>query len=358
MVARAGALTDTPPVTAITCPRCGGTPDPEGGPGRLARCAFCHVLGTIELGGAPPALAADVAVTPGVLPGLLAAERERRGLAAWTIASHELVYVPYWRVDCTVIAHVTGTRQRRTSFIESRRDEHGAREIVRTERDDGPEHVDREVVRATRIFVSACPLDEYGLPTLDRARQRPGDLGLGKLDDGALRVFHPALRDAGRVLDPLVGGAAALDEADAVLAGVRDALTAGLDPGATARSHVLSREPALVYYPVYLCEIAASWARGSAAIDAVSGAIVALRLPPGMEVAGDPGAVGARTGARLAYLAGWLPASFLHLALFPPALFRGPGDLRFRGFVAGCALAGLWLAWRWARRLDGVAEGA
>ncbi len=356
MVALAEALTDTPPVTAITCPRCGGAPDPEGGPGRLARCAFCRVLGAIDLGGAPPALAADVAVTPGVLPEILAAERERRGLAAWTIASHELVYVPYWRIECVIVARVQGTRTRRATFIESRRDEHGAREIVRVEHDDGPEAVDREVVRATQVLVSACPLDEYGLPTLDRNRQLPGELGLAKLDECALRVFHPALRETGRVLDPLVDDAAALHEADAVLAHSREALTAGLEPGATQRSHVLTRDAALVFYPVYLCEVAAAWAHGSLAVDAVTGAVVALRLPLGMEGTGDPGAAAARSGARLAYLAGWLPASFLHLALFPPELFRGPGDMRFRGAIATLALAGLSVAWRWARRIDGVPE--
>ena len=35
-------------LAAIRCPRCGGTPEPSGAPGRLARCGSCGTLGRIE----------------------------------------------------------------------------------------------------------------------------------------------------------------------------------------------------------------------------------------------------------------------------------------------------------------------
>jgi hypothetical protein len=342
-------------IAVVRCPQCGGTPDPGGGPGFLARCSSCRVLGRIVTpGGDAPALACLPAVTRGVLPEILDAEAATRGAPAPRLTRGELLFVPFWRATAVIAGRLRGRREHFETVIRRGIDENGTvsymQEVVRS----GEEQVDREVQQVKTVLVSACPLEELGLPTLDRERQMPGRLGLSRagVQGAQVVVFHPELRREGTTLDPLVRRPQAQAEVDAVLARACAGLGGGMLE-ATVTAEVLSCTIGLFYYPVYACEVLAPEGAGSACIDGVNGDVIALRLP-------DEGPRVRRMERQFMVVAGlllgFLSAGLARAAVFLPPALRGPDDapLRARLLAAGLflgagALVGLV---RLARRLD------
>jgi len=217
---------------ALSCPRCGGSPDPEGGPGLLARCASCGVLGRIEGDEAHGQVVVPATLAAGDALDRLAAVLSERALGELAVERHELVYVPYWRIETTLAGRIEGERRVVVEEIKQVFDEQGARRPIVRRRDDGIEKVVKEVQELHVALVSACPLEEFGLPALDRKRQMAGELGVRRRADllGPLVVFTPALREAATVLDPIVGRERAQEEARAIVARRAEGLAAGLEP--------------------------------------------------------------------------------------------------------------------------------
>ena len=120
--------------------------------------------------------------------------------------------------------------------------------------------------------------------------------------------------------------------------GLTDLLELAVDmlDGAELTSAVLSRDICLLYYPVYLLRFQVGQIRGTAAIDATTGAVVSSRCPDAGVRAHDRRVIG------LAALAsGFLIGSIAHVALFPPQIL-GAGDtggFRARLLIVACLLA-------------------
>lgn len=313
---------------AVVCPRCGGAPDPEGGAGLYARCSHCGILGRIETSLGGPALAVAPAVLPGALAAIVDAASGVRGTPA-ALRESTLVWLPFWRIEHVVVGRIQGQRHRRRKVLERGLDEEGRAVIEERTIDDGVENVDREIQRVHVALVSGCPTEEYGVPTLDGSRQMPGRLGVARPLDrlGGALVFHDGLRAMGRVFAPLVGREHALAEAEKVLAGARAGFTAGLCEGARAESIVLTQETMLLYYPVHLCTLEG----GSAAIDAVTGDVVALLLP----APGDVPVLERRMIAMGALVAGFVGASIVRAGVVLPAVLAGPGEAGLRARLVG-----------------------
>jgi hypothetical protein len=324
---------------AIACPRCGGTPELDGASGALARCGSCGVLGRID----DPEGRQRLAVLPGVSEesswlSLEQALRER-GAGAARRERAELLFVPYWRIETTVAGRVEGRRIARQQVIERVRGDDGTPIVMRREIEGPPEPVRKEIQKIHRAFIAGCPLEEYGLPTLDRHRQMPGRLKVKRRLDrlGEVVPFHPALRKEATVLDPIVTRRRAVEEADLVLGGWRDGLTRELLDGARSDTEQLDRSVVLLYYPVHLLRFALGERRATATADATDGTLVSLRLPAESSAKSDR-----RLVALLGLAAGCLSGAALRLALLPPALFAGAdaASLRARLLVAALVLAG------------------
>ncbi len=326
-------------IAVLRCPQCGGTPDPGGGPGLLARCGSCRVLGRIVTpASSTPALAFLPAVTRGALPEILDAESATRGAPAPRLTRGELLFVPFWRATAVIAGRVTGRRERFERVLRRDIDENGAVTYVQDVVRDGAQDVDREVQQVKTVLVSACPLEEIGLPTLDRERQMPGRLGLPRAGASGAQVvvFHPGLRREGTTLDPLVRRAEAQAEVDAVLARACAGLGGGMLDAAVA-AEVLSCTLGLVYYPVYACDVLGEDGAGSACVDGVTGDVIALRLPDeGPRVRRLERQFVAGAGLVTGFVAGELTRA----ALFLPLALRGPGEggLRVKLLIAGLAL--------------------
>lgn len=342
-------MSERAPVSALCCPRCGGAPDPEGGPGLLARCRSCGVLGRIE----GDASRGRVVVAPGLEPGevldrLLAVLAER-GCESPVIERHELVYVPYWRVETTLAGRIEGERPVVVEELKQAFDEQGARRPIVRRREDGVERVVKEVQEVHLALVSACPLEEFGLPALDRQRQIAGELGVRRRLDqiGPLAVFTPALREQATVLDPLVGRERALTEARAIVTRRVEGLAAGLQPGATVEIERLGEEPTLLYYPIRLVWFRADGRSGQAAFDAATGALASLRNATAYVPELHRRALG---GAAL--VSGFVVGSLLRLAALPPPILDGAG-IQARIALAALVLGGgaWWLLARLTRQL-------
>ena len=269
-------------IAPLACPRCGGTPDPEGAAGQLARCESCGVLGRIEDARGGPALAALPEIEPDALAARIAERAAADGQPAPQVDSAELIFVPFWRAESVLVGRVRGQRAREKTVLERDIAEDGRASYVQRRVEGAPEDVSREVQRVQVALVSACPLDEMGLPTLDRRRQRVPGLAVGRKEGRGrkLILFHPDLRQRGVVLDPFVPRRRAEAEVDAVMAAARDGLTGGLLPGAEAEAVELTREMGLVYHPLYFARLSRGGARGTAAIDAVSGEVVSCDISP------------------------------------------------------------------------------
>jgi hypothetical protein len=343
-------VSEPPSTPALTCPRCGGTPDPEAGPGLLARCASCGVLGRIEGDPSQGRVVVRAALSAGEALDRLAAALAERGSGPPAIERHELVFVPYWRVETTLAGRIEGERRVVVEELRQAFDEQGARRPIVRRREDGTEAVVREIQEVQVALVSACPLEEFGLPALDRQRQMTGELGVRRRADlmGPLAVFTPALRDAATVLDPIVGRERALDEARAIVARREEGLAAGLLPGAVVEIERLGEEAALLFYPVRLSWFRVAGRPGQAAFDASTGALVSLRTAEPFAAALHRRALG-----LAALAAGFAVGSLLRLAALPPPILAGAG-LEARIALAALALgAGAW--WLLARTVRQLA---
>ena len=331
----------------LACPRCGGSPDPEGGPGLLARCPSCGVLGRIEGDEAQGQIVVPATLDAGEALARLAATLAARGSTEPAIERHELVYVPYWRVETALAGRIEGQRRIVVEEIRQTFDEQGARRPIVRRREDGAETIVREVQELHVALVSACPLEEFGLPALDRRQQMTGELGVRRRADllGPLAVFTPALRDVATVLDPVVGRDRALEEARAIVARRAEGLASDLLPGAEVDVERLGEQATLLRYPVRLVWFRVDGRAGQAAFDASTGAMVSLR-------AAEPFDAGLhRRALGLAGLsAGFVVGSLLRVAAFPPPILNG-GGLSARIALAALVLgAGAWWALAWTLR--------
>ncbi|UCF68082.1 MAG: hypothetical protein JSV80_01935, partial [Acidobacteriota bacterium] len=270
-------------LTALSCPRCGGAPDPEGGTGHLARCGSCGVLGRIdEPSGNACRLAVEPAIDRAFALDALRRELARRGQAgAVRLHADELLFAPYWRVSSLLVGRLEGRRERPSRTLE-RVTLEGGQSVYRFRDGEAEiEHVQREIEKRHLAVISGCPLEELGLPTLDRQRQSPGPLGVARPLDrlGRIGVFDLRLRSRGTVLDPLVSRARAEHDASELVERHRRGMISGLLPGATISTAVIARESVLLFYPLYVLRFQYAARRGLAVVDATSGRIVAIRQP-------------------------------------------------------------------------------
>lgn len=330
--------------TALSCPRCGGTPEVAGGGGLLARCRSCGVLGRIDDPEGQRRLAAlpsvDAAFAEGAVKEKVRAERS----APARIRGTELVFAPYWRVQSLLVGRLTGEKHRKRRDLERTTGDNGQVFYQWTEKDDGTEPVRREIQRHVISLVAACPLDEYGIPTLDRHHQSAAGLGVKRPLHrmGEVVPFEPSLREQGTVLDPIITAQRADEEATALLEGQRRGLTAGLLPGAVVDTEIIGRERSLLFYPVYLVRFEAACVPGSAVVDAVSGKVVSVRGGHPAGTAQDRRLVG-----FAGLVTGLLAGSMAHVALWPPAVLAGADASSFRlGLLvaAGILLCGAYAA--------------
>ena len=342
-VVNASEIRTRPAVRALTCPRCGGAPDPGTGPGRLARCSSCGVLGRIEDEAGQQRLVAMPAIDEEFAAGATARHEEgETGGGTFHLHGCELIFAPYWRVESLLGGFLAGQRQRTRRVLEHYMLENGQKVYQWEDRDDGMEDVSKEVQRSQLAVISACPLEEYGLPTLDRRRQSPGALGvgrpLGRL--GVVRVFHGGLRRQGTVLDPLVQRSQALLEVQELLERQREGMVAGLS-AAQLETVVLDQDICLLFYPAYLVHFQSSSGRATAAVDGVTGHVVAVRRPPARSTIHDRRLLGLASVA-----AGVVSAALARLALLPPPIIADSAAAGFRVQLLGAAVvlggAALW----------------
>lgn len=304
----------------LACPRCGGTPDPEGGPGLLARCGSCGLLGRISGEHARGRVVAPVRTTSDDALARIAHALEERGRGRGpeiAIDRRELVYVPYWRVETVLVGRIEGERSVVIEEIKQAFDDQGARRPIVRRREDGVERVVKEVQEVHVAIVSACPLEEFGLPALDSRRQMPGELGVRRRADllGPLTVFDPSLRDGATVLDPILGRERAIEEADLIVGRRVEGLRAGLLPGASVEVERIGRAASLLFYPVWLAWFGAGGRSGQAAVDGSTGALVSLRTGR------LPAAAMHRRALGVAALgAGLVVGGLLRASIFPPPL--------------------------------------
>ncbi len=323
------AAPTAPALKVLACPRCGGAPDPEGGPGHLARCRSCGVLGLID----DPERRHRLAIMPAVdrafaTDSLRARLRERGATGRFSLHAQELIFVPFWRVRTLLVGLVEGRQPRSSRSLERVTAENGQSYFQFLERNDGDEAVSKEIQKTVLSVISACPLEEYGLPTLDRRRQSAGALAVKRSLDrlGEVVVFHPGLRKLGAFLDPLFPIEKAEDEAEGLLEAQKEGMTAGLLPGATLDTAVLERDTGLVFFPVFLLRFQQGSTRGSAAVDASSGEVVSIRLPP----TGGMHRHDRRIMILLALAGGLLTTSLARIALIAPRIFQGENAEAFR----------------------------
>ncbi|MDQ7087151.1 MAG: hypothetical protein Q9Q13_04500 [Acidobacteriota bacterium] len=321
---------------AVACPRCGGSPDPEGGAGFLARCPDCGVLGRIEDAAGAGRLVALPAVDADFAARAVEEALGQEDLSGpFRLHDSELIFAPFWRIRSLLAGHLSGLRRRSRRVLERTILENGNTAYQWTEVDDGREKVTREIQRDHLAVISACPLEEFGVPTLDGRRQGSGGLGAGlPLEQlGVVQVFHPDVRRQGTVLDPLLRRDEAEAEAGRLLERVREGLCAGLEE-AFSETSVLAREVGLLFYPLHLIRFQVGRRRGSAAVDAIRGRVVGLRLPASGDRLHD------RRLVLIASLAaGCLSAATARLALLPPQALADADATGFRLRLLGAALA-------------------
>jgi DNA-directed RNA polymerase subunit RPC12/RpoP len=319
----------------LLCPRCGGEVSVLEG-ARLGRCERCGVALLVQ--------SADRLLRYILAPSLdarAAGERVRELLrspggspesaGAAVLQGVDLLFVPYWRFQATVIGRLKGTREVRRPFPEAA--EHSAsapalfgaaREQVRLEAVDKPI---REIWRAT---LSACPVEDLGIPLLTAQRQRSAGMEVTRPLDGltGLRFFDPSWSTSGTVLDVMVPLEAARADAEALFQSYLE--TRGFDlEGRELISHRLQERTFLLYYPVHLVRFRCRGRRYRAALDARTGRVIQACLPPQIRMP----LLGLLGGTALAAVATAVP---LRLLLLPPE-----GVLDLRGLLASPRLWGL-----------------
>lgn len=329
---------------AVSCPRCGGVPDPEGGPGHLARCRQCGVLGRLHDSESRQRLVARRLLE---LDAALAALVDSFGPSsgrAPQLMSSELLYVPLWRTEAIVVGRMRGQRARIERDVERMIDDEGVAYYAARRESGPPREIDQEVQRRHTIFVSACPLTELGLPLLDRHRQQPGALGLKPAHDGrvALDLFAPGLRDDATVLDPLVTEDEGRAEATLVVQALSAGVTSSLLPGAEAHTEILHCETTLLYWPVWHLRFACDGRRGDALIDAVGGGVVSMRLA----ATKTRQLLAKRLFGLIALSLGLFCGGVMHVSVAPPPWLAGneAGSMRLRLLCVGAGAA--FASWR------------
>ncbi|RMG46026.1 MAG: hypothetical protein D6718_06260 [Acidobacteria bacterium] len=304
-------------VRAVSCPRCGGVPVPGAGPAGLARCGSCGILGKIDDPTGTPRIVFAPAVDASFALRALRARLEEQGEAsAASLHACELVYVPVWRVTTFLAGRLAGERRRVERKLERRLLENG--HAVYHWRDElrGSEHVERELQKRHVALCAACPLDEYGIPTLGPQRQLCEGFAAALPPERLPRPepFHPSVRRGATVLDPIVGRDEAVAVADLLVERYRESVDRGLERTERLELVALGRDVRLVYSPVHLIRFGlADGLRGSAAVDAVTGRVISIRRPRS-----PAGPIALRLLSGAAAGGGWITGLLARLALLPP----------------------------------------
>jgi len=268
------------------CPRCGGGLGVREG-SRIGRCAHCGTSFLARFPGdeprylLPPAQderALGARVRALLRSGELPRDLPRRA----SLLSSDLLLVPYWRIQATVVGRLRGTREVRRAVHEPDLEADAARfplyggksRVVRIEEVDKPI---REIWGAT---LSACPADDLGIPTLSPLRQRSAGMlvtrKLGSLP--GLRFFDRTAFDQGKVLDVMVPRRAAEEGAEALFR--RFIETRGFDvDGRRIRYLRLQRRCYLLYYPVQVVRFRYRQRLYRVVLDAHQGSVIHAQLP-------------------------------------------------------------------------------
>lgn len=216
------------------------------------------------------------------------------------------------------------------------------------------ERVRREIQKTLLAHVSACPLDEMGLPTLDSKRPVRRRTGLRRpfRRMGNVAPFHRTAHATGIVLDPLVPLSKAEEEVQVFLDHVEKS-AADLLPSATIDAAVIGREATLVYYPVMSLRFSCSGGQGAALFVPTTADLIALSVP------GRPPPTPERRLVGLCGLAaGVIAGSLMRLALLPPPWMSSPlkrTATKVRLLVLGLAIAGA--AWWVLRHIVHTVDG-
>lgn len=338
---------------AVSCPRCGGVPDPAGGSGYLARCRSCGVLGRIHDPEGRQRLAVMAAITPEF--AARSVEQDSGG-SRIDVEGCELVFVPFWRVSSLIVGSVRGQRRRTRKSLERLPTDSGQSLYQWVERDDGTEDVDEDAERHHVAVVSACPLDELGVPTLDRYRQGAGRLGVRRPLDrlGEVVPFEASLRRRGTVLDPIVTAAQASEEADALVEQQERGFAGDLLPGARVDATVIARDRVLLFYPLYMVRFRRAGVPCDGIVDGVSGKVVSHSSPETSDASHDR-----RLVSLAGLLAGLFAGSLSRLALWSPPWISGAEAGGVRAgllLLAAGVVAASWIGARQLPRLLGRSE--
>lgn len=278
---------------ALACPRCAGEPDPEGGPGRLARCSRCGVLCRIEDPQGGNRLVASPAIEEHYARSAVQQElRDRGETGEFRAVGHEMLFAPFWRVESLVVGRLEGERQVASSSNFDRirgmteRDDTSYNVNVASMLDElrgtRSEEVNKDLQGRRLAVIAACPLEELGLPTMDRMRQDAGGLGVRRPAEslGRVELFHSGVRELGTVLAPLMSRASAEEEADALLDDSESTRASGMSADRHEMT-IVDRQVELLYYPVMTVRFLIDDRRGFGTVDAVTGKVVSLRYPQG-----------------------------------------------------------------------------
>ena len=320
------------------CPRCAGQLSVREG----TRISRCHHCGTSLLARGLLRYAVEPSLgrrqAEALLRRLLKGPEAPPDLAGKALRQRtDLFFVPYWRFQATVVGRLRGTRTvRRRGFLpDTHSDSPGwtaGREITREE------NVNRPVHEHWRATLSACPVEELGIPSLTPLRQRSAGMMVTRSLDGipGLRFFDASLFDQGIVLDVMLPLDQARDRAEQLYR--RFIETRGFDVSERQlRVMKLQERCHLLYYPVYRVRFRYAGRIYGATLDGLQGSVIRAHLPV------EPrSSVAALQGAAL--LGSAVAAVPLRLVLFPPeglqALAGLAGDPRFwsAAAIGGAAL--------------------
>lgn len=355
---------DRRPLAPLSCPRCAGEIGVLEG-ARLGRCARCGVALLARTADRVLRYALDPcqderAAATSVRRLLAGPQGSPEAAREAVLQGVELLFVPYWRFQATVIGRLRGMRQVRRPLSEAADDLAAppvlfgsGREQVRTEEVDKPI---REIWRAT---LSAAAVEDLGIPLLTAQRQRSAGMAVTRPLDGlpGLRFLDASLFEIGTVLDVMVPLEEARRGADALFRAYLESRGFDLEDREMEATRLQERA-FLLYYPVHLVRFRFRGRRYQVSLDGRTGAVIQACLPPELRTQ----LIALLGGAALAAFAAAIP---LRLLLWPP---EGWEDLRALWgsprlwAVALAAAGGLAAAARAARRgirfdTDRVVEG-
>jgi len=275
-------------VEALGCAKCGGALEVRES-AVLFRCAYCGTCHLASSVGGEARLVVPARI------GRTEAERTVRGRfsdpscpadlsASATRIASELLYVPFWRFRATFVGSVHGTKE-----IVSRRpirtfhgsEEGGGGFVIETEPVRvGEETVDEELQQIWRATVSACPLEDLGIPSLSSRRQLAGGLarltaGAGDLPGLALLGSNPR---GGTLLDPMIPIEEARREADRLFERFVETRGAELRDREIAFERLQDR-CSLLFYPVYRIRFQYRRRLYEGVVDGIEGRLVRAVLP-------------------------------------------------------------------------------